>query len=438
MLSLATAISLDSEDVDFESSIKWTAGITLFFAIVGVIPSKTDDGVIEWFSIPPYPERFWAYVCIAILSIILLGLILFYMSKSEKFTRYLTVAVCAIVLIYSYVYIGTGKGHSYESDFIIDKGIYGAQNIELERSSFYRVDEFEGMDNQTLFWKFNTMRCFHSIVPASTIEFYDSIGVSRGVSSKPSFNMHALRSLMSVKYIFSDADKDKRPTTYGFKYIDTQNGFDIYENLNFIPMGFTYDSYMEKEEYLEYSKNLRNELLIKYIVLDSVQIGKYAQNLTRSDQIYYDYSYEAYETECDRRAANSCYFFEETKRGFIGKINLDKSNLVFFSVPYDKGFKAYINGVETKIENVSMGMSAVYCEEGENTIEFVFTPQGFKEGTIVSIVSLLLLAAYVALNLVFCKKRYVTDLNDAISSDIKISDNIEYLNEMEGENESDA
>ena len=35
----------------------------------------------------------------------------------------------------------------------------------------------------------------------------------------------------------------------GWKYYDTQNGFDIWENEYYIPMGFSYHAYITQEEY---------------------------------------------------------------------------------------------------------------------------------------------------------------------------------------------
>ena len=48
-----------------------------------------------------------------------------------------------------------------------------------------------------------------------------------------------------------------------------------------------------------------------------------------------------------------------TNSGFHAEITLKKDNLVFFSVPYDDGFTAYVNGEETDIIRVDEGLMAV-------------------------------------------------------------------------------
>ena len=47
---------------------------------------------------------------------------------------------------------------------------------------------------------------------------------------------------------------------------------------------------------------------------------------------------------------------------------------MFFSVPYDDGFTAYVNGQEADIVEVDEGLMAVLCPAGENSIDFVYQP----------------------------------------------------------------
>lgn len=45
-----------------------------------------------------------------------------------------------------------------------------------------RVDFYESLDNSAMFWQVQSIQAFHSIVPGSLMEFYDSIGVQRDVA----------------------------------------------------------------------------------------------------------------------------------------------------------------------------------------------------------------------------------------------------------------
>ena len=89
------------------------------------------------------------------------------------------------------------------------------------------------------------------------------------------------------------------------------------------------------------------------------------------------------------------YYFNQTDDGFDCKIKMDKANLVFFSVPYDKGFTAYVNGVETEIEKVSYGMCAVYAPAGDNEIKFVYKTPYLGLSAALSAIGVAVWAGYV-------------------------------------------
>lgn len=67
-----------------------------------------------------------------------------------------------------------------------------------------------------------------------------------------------------------------------------------------------------------------------------------------------------------------------TNSGFHAEITLAQPELVFFSVPYDDGFTAYINGADTPILKVDNGLMAVLCPAGENKIDFAYQPAGIR------------------------------------------------------------
>ena len=149
----------------------------------------------------------------------------------------------------------------------------------------------------------------------------------------------------------------------------------LYENENYVPIGFTYDYYITEESYETTVKNTRANLLMRALVLseeDAETYGKYLEKLpdAKLDDLWYD----TYVSDCADRRASACSSFQMTNSGFHAEITLKKDNLVFFSVPYDDGFTAYVNGKETEVIRVDGGLMAVLAPAGENTIDFVYQP----------------------------------------------------------------
>jgi uncharacterized membrane protein YfhO len=262
--------------------------------------------------------------------------------------------------------------------------------------TFVRADFYECFENMGLYWNIPSIRCFHSVVTPSIMEFYPTVDVTRDVSSKPDFEYYALRSLLSVRYLYADANEASEDSVLckGFRHLKTENGYHIYENKNYIPMGFTFDSYITEEQYYNIHETQRSEALLSSIVLNESQAKLYGPYLKHETDPKIGFSYDEFVNIARERRNHSSYDFTHDENGFVCNIQLLKDNLVFFSVPYEKGWTAYVNGKETVIEKVDVGFMAVFAESGFNEIVFVYETPGLKAGAIISGISLIALAVY--------------------------------------------
>ena len=71
-----------------------------------------------------------------------------------------------------------------------------------------------------------------------------------------------------------------------------------------------------------------------------------------------------------------------------GTITLGKDKYLLFSIPYSKGWKAYVDGKECKVLKANEHYIAVKVEKGSHTVDLKYMTPGLKAGTAVSIVSL--------------------------------------------------
>ena len=410
MMSLATIIALENSNTNWNSAVKWSLGITLSIAIpIGLLPTqKTVDGVKKIvLGLMNYPDRFWIYVGISIASIVsFYAIVTFYGDNKSKLIKYTSIGVCIVSVMYSAVIIVIGKSQSYSThDFIIPHCINSRDKMNLPQSQDYRIDVYGGMDNQAMFWQVPTIQAFHSIVPGSVMEFYPTIDVKRDVASRPGVNVYGLRGLTSCKWLvdykdnknfFNEGTGTMMP---GWSYYDTQNNFDIWKNDYYIPYGFTFDSYITKEQYESSDIYNRHLLLLKAIVLDNEQEKRHKDILYHIDNTnLLDYSEEGYKRDCKDRCLLTCYDFKRDNTGFSARIDNTKykdDKLVFFSVPYEDGWSAKVNAEKVDIEKVSIGFMAVRVPGGQNsTIRFDYMTPGLMFGGIISILCILVLTAY--------------------------------------------
>lgn len=441
MMSLATVLTLEDRTVDWGRGLKWSAVITgLFTLLIGLMPTGTDDqGHIKAFGLfsssdkvgGDYFIKFWVTCGIAIASLIL-TLVLYRMRK-KSFRRMMNAAVamvCIVSILYAAVFVGTGKSQSYDpKGVIIDQLIEGEVDLPDQGKNDYRIDVFDGVDNTGMYLGYPCIQAFHSIVPASVTNFYEYCGVERGVGSRPETRFAALRPLLSVKYLvdrsggddFVDSNGDAEMP--GWKYIDSQSGYRIYENENYIPYGFTYDYYMTEEECDAYSEEHRAHMMLKAILLSDEQIERHKDILTplsddydvlgdaggatlsaKSSQRQVRFGDSALEADSADRARTASTDFTGTSNGFTATVKLSRENLVFFSVPYEEnGWTAYVDGQAVEIEQVNVGFMAVRVAAGRHSIEFRYKTPGLSTGIKISAAALVMIVVY--LLAVFIRRR---------------------------------
>lgn len=404
IMALATAHTFEDPEIDLMKGVRWTTVCTLPFVVLGFIPVWENQQYI-FKGVVKFQDRFWAYVAIAVSSILIMFLLTKFFRKKENFLRLVTICLVFVFLTYSILFIGLGKTHSYNDQWIIRTGLEA--EMDLDDDGFFRVDVYKGMDNQAMFWNLPTIQAFHSIVPASVLEFYPSVGVQRGVASRPENQFYGIRALTSVEYYFVDQTKSNPEILPGFSYYGTQNEFKIYKNDYYIPMGFTYEYAMTRSQYNSIPESQRHLGILKAIVLEDIDyvryVGSGAVKAYPEENLTTGLNENGYYENCKKLQKNTCSTFEIDNTGFSAEIDLKEKQLVFFSVPNDDGWTATVNGKKVKVIDSNVGFMAVECEAGHNEIRFNYLTPGLVEGLAVSFVFIAIFLMYIYLPKLFKK-----------------------------------
>lgn len=443
MLSLCTVISLENKEVDWNRAIRWSVGITLGIALlIGIMPNTvTDDNDAEQtvMGLSEYTTRFWVYVAIAMLSLLLFVLIIKLFKKQGNRLAIATIAGIVIISLLSSTYIvQTGVTlDDKESQFLKSYAVNSKDKLEIDDISEVRSDFYECVDNLAMYWQIPSMNAFHSVVPSSIMEFYESIGITRDVASRPSCDYYGLRGLFSCKYVFDEkfddedssfTDENGSTKMSGYKYLKTVNGCRVFENEYYIPMGFMYDSFIPTEEYEMINQQDRSEALLKAMVISMEDMEKYSDITGYTKEKYrplkydlkngkthtfesitnsYEYGSHAYYSDCKALKNNSCHSFSYISQGFEATINnTGNDNLLFFSVPYDEGWSATVNGEEVEIVKANVGFMAVKVPANqESKIIFKYTIPGFYCGIIISVVCAIIFFMYIIAIFIYNKRK---------------------------------
>ena len=213
---------------------------------------------------------------------------------------------------------------------------------------------------------------FSILTLAHILEFYPSVGVTRDVNSKPGTELYALRGLLSVRYTLVPKDAAEtwvEDAARGWTLAAATAHYDVYENENWVPMGLCYDWYITPERI----ENVPEEALL----LTEEQAARTGL-LPLPDAELEARSWDDYTADCAARRATAAVDFTATRTGFTARTERAEPGLVLFSVPYDDGFSAAVNGETAEIWPVDNGLMAVEVPAGAADIVFTYRTPGLR------------------------------------------------------------
>lgn len=443
MCALMSVQALERTDINWAAAFRWTIGITAAFVVaIGLMPSWFSHeqgfhlfGLFENAN-SDYPSTketyhtlFWGLSAIALVSVLLFMVFILMrqgfkrrrptMSEGEYisliktnrpiFWRMCVAAVCCVTLVYASCHIEWGRQNGDNGYYMVNNLING--EIELDINDGERIDVYDGTDNTAMFLGYPTIQAFHSNVPGSVFDFYDFVGIERGVATRPDTDEYAIRGLLSVRYLIdyignaddSNFDSAGYYEMPGFTYVETQNDFKIYQNDCYLPYGFTYDYAVSTQMAEGYSKGNRAHLMLKTIVLDDKQLQRHSDILVQItdedlDDEFNSFGTQSYINDCKKLQSNVVSQpLEVDNHGFTSKVNMERENLVFYAVPYERGWSVTVDGKAAQVEKVNVGFMAVRVGEGEHTVRFNYTTPGLTVGICISLLSALGLGVYLFL-----------------------------------------
>lgn len=407
LMALATVRALEDSAYDLRSfrwSLKWCAIATLSFTVISGLTPKLNDEKELVFGLADNLPMMWIYTAFAVAGLLLTGLLVLALRQNRRFVLLFGSGVALVSIVFTIFYMANGKNSFERSRFVVNTAIEGREQIQLPEEPFARSDAYDAQDNLLMFWHLPNIQAFHSIVPPSIMEFYPAVGVKRDVGSRPEAEYYALRPLLSVRWLFIGADKEEQEPMPGYTKYATQIGFHIYENENYIPMGFAYDRFIDQEEFEGFPVAHRDNVLLRAVLVDEDTYRRNRDILSPMDMEPFTASEEALAEDCADRRMYTAQNFRRDNFGFSADTDFDEPKFLFFSVPWEQGWSAAINGEPVRIERANIGFMAVRVPEGPCEIRFEYMTPGLVEGAVVTCIFGLILAAYLVVASVYDKK----------------------------------
>ena len=421
LMCLMTSKVIAENKDDLKKGFWLVLGVVAAMLAVGLLPSEENDKIV-FGKIAKYPEFYYLQFFVMIIMMAMLAFLIYFIGHKgvedglaklhlnyKRAACIMTSIACGVCMFSCVVF---GSLQTEDPKDYISRGINGKDNIDMDKleenstyynpdNNFYRIDTSPDVDNWCMFWGLSSMRCFNSVVSTSIMDFYINLGQTRDVASRMEPSLYPLRGLLSVKYYFDERtlkdgeSPESAGDLVGFKFVGRQNGFRVYENEYYIPMGFAFDRYCKKEDIDGKGDLGKVQMLTKALVLDTDTAVKYKDYVKYYGFLPSDLTEAEYLKNCQDRRAQSCDKFSCNTNGFDAHISLGQKKLVFFSVPYDKGWKAQVNGSDVEIIKADFGLMAIPCEAGESNITFTYEMPYLRTGLYLTGTGILVWTGYV-------------------------------------------
>lgn len=399
IFSLITVLTLEeAAEQTYPINKKIFAAVTVFTTGLLAVPTaiyflyKHGISIINRFASVCATEYFMGYTALVVMLILtaINYLALWYLVCKRKYEgkTVIMVVIVACVLNYGVYNVLNYDLHAteYSNDYYYSKAL--AEGNEMTESEFeYRIDYPGQLANYSLFKNMPSVNYYNSLQNPGSSRFAQATGIGDNLTDTilltPATCGEYTDVLLSVKYYYDYDGNSVIPT--GFHYLKSENGVDIYENENYLPMGFTYDSYCLEESLADMLPEERAEMMLQTMVVqktDEELVSKYLPSISDTT-ITLDLP-----DVVSERKENVCSYFAGTSRGFTAEINLEKDNIVFFSIPNDTGWKITVNGEPASVVDVNYGLLGICCNAGDNMISATYHTQGWDLGFVCSFICL--------------------------------------------------
>ncbi|TMV50791.1 YfhO family protein [Paenibacillus mesophilus] len=249
-------------------------------------------------------------------------------------------------------------------------------------NDFYRVDK----NYQSVFLDDALIQGYKGVKTYLSSNNPNYFSFSQIMGAKPNYNFiygfngrERALTFLGVRYLLSRENTE----IPGFQMIKKENDIYIFKNLNPLPLGFIYNKRIIDSEFTKVSTEKKETILLNAAV---VQSGLAEQVPIINTELDTDIK-----TSVDNLKSTSFTLSYIDRNDVYGEVDMDKYGMLFLSIPFDRGWKAWIDNHPADVQNINLGFSGLLLSPGNHKIKLHYTPPGLFAGMVVSILCALIL-----------------------------------------------
>lgn len=251
----------------------------------------------------------------------------------------------------------------------------------------YNDAQIQGYYGTPSYYSFNQKGYINFLVETDIIQgdVENQTRWAKGLTGRP-----LLQTFASVKYTLC---KFEEPLflANGYETVARFGDVKVLKNKYFLPLGFTYNNFSMISNFRMLSTMQKDIALLKTAIIEDSQKRRFhgidEYDLGNVNENYY---LAQYRKDIENLWRETLRIIEHGQNKINGKICLTKKKLLFLSIPYDKGWKAEVDGKKVKLERVNIGFMGLILGKGAHTVELNYSPPYIYTATIISVSAFIL------------------------------------------------
>ncbi|RME14082.1 MAG: hypothetical protein D6799_07405 [Bacteroidetes bacterium] len=271
----------------------------------------------------------------------------------------------------------------------------------IDKAGYYSSGAIHGSLNDNKIQGYFTTSNYNSFAQLNYVRYFKAMGIISknnevearwvpGLAGRP-----LLEAQNQVKYVLLKALIPPQWKLM-FDSLGMQGDVKILKHKYVLPFGYTYKKIMKLSDFDKILPYKREIITFQTAVLDDTTYFRLYNHLQtynlKDTSIADNFTFNTLEKFKDTLSAEHLQLEQFDNNYIKGKIKASENKLLYLSIPYDEGWRIYMNGKKINGFRINGGMTGVFLPKGEYVLEMKFHLLYAKKGLIMSAVGLLLLA----------------------------------------------
>jgi len=269
--------------------------------------------------------------------------------------------------------------------------------------SFYRVDKnysstpaIHGSLNDGMAQNYYGTSSYNAFNQKYYIDYLKVMGVISKVNEYESrwspglINRFILESLNDVKYILTKQGYSQPSWRISHDSIAKFGDVLVLKNKFNLPLGYGYDSYIKFSVFEKLSLSQKDFVSTKTCVINDEDLNKVSslKEFELKDTIAPNsLTFDLLKKNIDTLQKNAIQISDFKPTNIKASVNLSKDEVIYASIPFDKGWAITDNGNKIDKLILSGGMTGFLLNKGNHVLELTYTSLNFKKGLYISVIS---------------------------------------------------